>query len=195
MKGGGDGGTSVKSGKSGSSDISKDWIFPMQLSLDDLYHGASHHYRVIRTLRSGKTQTVKIDIKVLPGWHKGTRIRVPGVGNERKDGTFQDIVFVVEEMAHPQFTRHDNDLYVTVQVPWAESRPRPYSWSSMDSGLDDDPSGKEELAFVKGMNGAEYALPIPVSLVEGADGTRVVGAGMPIRENGETVGKGDLVIK
>ncbi|THH29916.1 hypothetical protein EUX98_g4261 [Antrodiella citrinella] len=187
--------SSTKSGTSKSGDLSKDWIFPLQLSLDDLYHGASHHYRVIRTLRSGKTQTVKIDIKVLPGWQKGTRIRVPAVGNERKDGTFQDIVFVVEEQPHTQFSRVDNDLYVTVQVPWAETRSRPYSWSSMDSRLDGDPSLGEELAFVKGMNGAEYGLPIPASLVEGADGTRVVGAGMPIREKGEVVGKGDLVIK
>lgn len=185
--------SSTKSGKSG--ELSKDWIFPLHLSLDDLYHGASHHYRIIRTLRSGKTQTVKIDIKVLPGWHKGTRIRVPGVGNERKDGTFQDIVFVVDELPHAQFSRTDNDLYVAIQVPWADARSRPYSWSSIDSRLDDDPNAKDELAFVKGLNGEEYALPIPVSLVEAADGTRIVGAGMPIREKGEVVGKGDLVIK
>ncbi|KAH8100962.1 DnaJ-domain-containing protein [Cristinia sonorae] len=193
---------STKSGKSAdSAQLSKDWIFPLPLSLNDLYHGASQHYRIIRTLRSGKTQTVKIDIKVLPGWHKGTRIRVPGVGNERKDGTFQDIVFVVEEQSHPQFSRSGNDLYVTVQVPWADNKSRPYSWSTMDSRLDDDgdpavsESLKEDLAFVKGLNAEEYALPIPVSLVEGADGTRIVGAGMPIREKGEVVGKGDLVIR
>ena len=184
---------STKSGKSG--DLSKDWIFPLQLSLEDLHHGASHHYRIIRTLRSGKTQTVKIDLQVHPGWQKGTRIRIPGVGNERRDGTFQDIVFVVEELAHPQFSRVDNDLYVTIQVPWADTRSRPYSWSSIDSRLDGDPGSKDDLAFVKGLNGEEYGLPIPVSLVEGADGTRIVGAGMPIREKGEVVGKGDLVIR
>ena len=32
-------------------------------------------------------------------------------------------------------------------------------------------------------------------LVEAADGTRIFGAGMPIRKNGKVVGKGDLVIR
>ena len=45
------------------------------------------------------------------------------------------------------------------------------------------------------MDGEEYTLPIPRTLVEAADGTRVYGAGMPIRKDGKVVGKGDLVIR
>ncbi|CAL1716968.1 unnamed protein product [Somion occarium] len=177
-------------------DISKDWVFPLPLSLEDLCSGASHRYRVTRTLRSGKAQNVKIDIKVSPGWRKGTRVRVPGVGNERKDGTFQDIVFVVEEQSHSRFTRVDNDLLITVQVPWADSSSRPYSWSSVDSDLNGElRPPREEMAFVKGVDGEEFALPIPRSLVEGADGSRIVGAGMPIRSHGRVDGRGDLVVR
>jgi len=181
-----------------SSTLSKDWIFPLPLSLDDLYHGASHTYRITRALRSGKTQSVQIDIKILPGWRKGTRIRVPGVGNQRKDDTFQDIVFVVEELPHPRFTRVDNDLFISVHVPWADSQSRPYSWSATESSVDvpsDTSATREELAFVKGLDGEEFALSIPRTLVEGADGTRIVGAGMPIRNRGGTDGKGDLVVR
>lgn len=121
---------------------------------------------------------------------------MPGVGNERRDGTFQDIVFVVEEEPHSRFKRVDNDLYVTVQIPWQESTSRPYSWSSDDSDL----SGKhgrdsEEVAFVRGLDGQEFALPIPRSLVEGADGSRIIGAGMPIRSHGRVDGRGDLVVR
>ncbi|KAI0076028.1 DnaJ-domain-containing protein [Panus rudis PR-1116 ss-1] len=185
--------------QSSTSSPPKDWIFPLPLSLEDLSYGASHRYRVTRTLRSGKTQNVKIDIKVSPGWRKGTRIRVPGVGNERKDGTFQDIVFVVEELPHPQFTRVDDDLYVKVQVPWLEdgNQSRPYSWSSHDSSLDGGHAhaSREDLAFVKGLDGEEFALPIPRSLVEAADGSRIIGAGMPVRTRGQVDGRGDLVIK
>lgn len=183
----------LRSPKSGGG-LSKDWIFPLRASLKDLYHGATHHYHITRTLKSGKTQRVKIDIKVAPGWKTGSRIRVPNVGNEMKDGSFQDIVFIVEEEPHPQFTRDGNDVYMTVQIPWADSYSRPYSCSSDDSRLDDSDL-QEEMAFVKGLDGEEYALPIPRSLVEAADGTRIVGAGMPIRHRGEKVGKGDLVIK
>lgn len=187
-----------------TSSLAKDWMFPLPLSLDDLYHGASHTYRITRTLRSGKTQTVKIDIKILPGWRKGTRIRVPGVGNQRRDDSFQDIVFVVEELPDPRFTRVENDLFISVQVPWADSQSRPYSWSPSDSaehGCSDitasaTPSHPpEELAFLKGLNGEEFALSIPRTLVEGADGTRIVGAGMPIRNRGRVDGKGDLVVR
>ena len=46
-----------------------------------------------------------------------------------------------------------------------------------------------------GMDGEEYTLPIPRTLVEAADGTRIFGAGMPIRKNGAVIGKGDLVIR
>lgn len=183
----------LRSPKSGGT-MSKDWIFPLKASLEDLYHGATHHYRITRTLQSGKTQDVKIDIRVAAGWKTGTRIRVPDVGNELRDGSFQDIVFVVEEDDHPRFKRVGNDVYITVQIPWADSRTRPYSCPSMDSRLDDNDL-RDEMAFVKGLDREEYALPIPRSLVEAADGTRIVGAGMPIRHRGERAGKGDLVIR
>ncbi|KAL4243708.1 hypothetical protein ABKN59_010950 [Abortiporus biennis] len=183
--------------KSAGNHSSKDWIFPLRLSLDDLYHGASLHYRITRTLCSGKTQSVKIDIKVSPGWRKGTRIRVPNVGNEMKDGSFQDIVFVVEQEPHSRFTRVGDDLLVTVQVPWAETHTAtPYPSDKREESSDKVSDAKEdELAFVKGLDGEEFGISIPRSLVEGADGTRIVGAGMPIRQHGEVVGKGDLMIK
>ncbi|KAI0955632.1 hypothetical protein AcV7_006246 [Taiwanofungus camphoratus] len=171
--------------------LTKDWIFPLQVTLEDLYCGAAHHYRITRTLWSGKTQSVKIDINISPGWRKGTRIRVPGVGNERKDGSFQDIVFVVEEAPHPHFTRIEDDLVVLVQVPWADTHSRPYSYSSSD-GREIEP---DEEVYVHGLDGEEFALPIPRTLVEGADGTRIVGAGMPVRKGGRTIGKGDLVVR
>ncbi|KAI0687741.1 hypothetical protein BC835DRAFT_387995 [Cytidiella melzeri] len=171
--------------------VSKDWIFPLPLSLEDLYQGVSQHYRITRTLRSGSTQSVKIDIKVSPSWHTGTRIRVPGVGNERKDGGFQDIVFLVEVEPHPTFTRDGDDLVVSVQVPWADPHTRPYP-AVENTGY---PPEEEEEVYLKALDGQECALPIPRSLVEGADGTRIKGAGMPVRKHGKNVGKGDMVVK
>ena len=49
--------------------------------------------------------------------------------------------------------------------------------------------------YVMGLDGEEYTIPIPRTLVEAADGTRIFGAGMPIRKDGKVVGKGDLVIR
>ncbi|KAI0342705.1 DnaJ-domain-containing protein [Trametopsis cervina] len=174
-----------------STSQDKEWVFPLLLSLEDIYQGASQHYRITRTRRSGTTQSVKVDVQVSPNWHSGTRIRVPGVGNERKDGSYQDIVFLVEVEPHPTFTREGDDLVVAVQVPWADPHTRPYP--STDSTA--CPSEDEEEVYLKMLDGQEHALPIPRSLVEAADGTRVKGAGMPIRKHGKNVGRGDLIVK
>ena len=235
-----------KSPSATPSSSTKDWIFPLHTTLEDLYFGATHRYRITRTLnlpaqphshshpRAAK-QTVQLDVHVAPGWRNGTRVRVPGVGNQRADGSFQDIVFVVTEAPHARFMRAGDDLVLPVRIPWADARahPRPYpcpsdrsdacSSSSSSSADDDGEEGseggggggrywfglgrrrpampcareeeREEEVYVLGMDGEEYTLPIPHSLVEAADGTRVFGAGMPIRKDGKVVGRGDLVIR
>ncbi|KAL6301320.1 hypothetical protein BKA93DRAFT_930346 [Sparassis latifolia] len=174
--------------------LAQDWIFPLQVTLDDLYFGARHHYRITRTLWSGKNETVRIDVDVLAGWQKGKQIRVPGGGNERKDGSFQDIVFIIEEAPHPRYRRVEDDLVYTIQVPWVDFHSRPRRDTGNDSEYSDSGTEEQEI-LVQGMNGEEFALPLPRTLVEGADGTRLIGAGMPIREREKVVGKGDLLVK
>ena len=74
-------------------------------------------------------------------------------------------------------------MYVSVQVPWADSPSRPYSLSSDCTEEDAEAFGEdEEVVYVKALDGREYAVPIPRSLVEAADGSRIVGAGMPTRK-------------
>ncbi|KAI0768042.1 hypothetical protein BD413DRAFT_634439 [Trametes elegans] len=256
----------------------KDWIFPLHLALEDLYFGAVHRYRITRTLNPApapthprgapnppaagadagvRRQTVQIDVHVSPGWTTGTRIRVPRVGNQRTDGSFQDIVFVVAEAPHARFVRRGDDLVLPVHVPWVdEPHGHAHAWrragSPGDAGADDDselgnedgedggrywfgrgafhqmrhgpghghehrhPNGHDrghddghrhghahdhgepeegDEVYVRGINGEEYTIPIPRSLVEAADGTRIYGAGMPIRKHGCVVGMGDMVIR
>ncbi|KAI0368791.1 DnaJ-domain-containing protein [Pilatotrama ljubarskyi] len=226
------------------SATTKDWIFPLHLSLEDLYFGAVHRYRITRTLNpapipptklspvsstdaGSRRQTVQIDVHVSPGWTTGTRIRVPRVGNQRPDGSIQDIVFVVAEAPHPRFVRRGDDLILPVRVPWIDPHPRPYPpgglstntynalghgeglgsgryWlgrgaiRQMRSGLEPlhgQPPEEADEVYVLGINGEEYTIPIPRTLVEAADGTRIYGAGMPVRKNGCIVGMGDMVIR
>lgn len=204
-----------------------------------------HRYRITRTLNaepSAKTspsseasagarrQTVQIDVHVSPGWTTGTRIRVPRVGNQRPDGSFQDIVFVVAEAPHPRFVRKGDHLVLPVRVPWIDTHshatyPPGGLYSEADSDLGHDggryrfgagvfrqmrhglmhghghgpeyghPPEEEDEVYVRGINGEEYTIPIPRTLVEAADGTRIYGAGMPVRKNGCVVGMGDMVIR
>ena len=118
---------------------------------------------------------------------------MPGAGNERADGSFQDIVFVVEVAHHPRFGRAGDDLVAAVQVPW-EDPPPPPSPSSSGQG-EREGRGEQDLAYVQGMDGEEYALPIPRTLAEAREGTRIVGAGMPVVKAGRLVGKGDLLVR
>lgn len=160
----------------------RDWTFPLTLGLDDLYHARAHHYRITRTRRSGGSESVKIPIPVDPAWRTGTRVIIPGAGNERADGSFQDIVFVVAVEPHPRFARQGDDLVAAVQVPWEDPPPV-------------HAHGEADHAYVLGMDGEEFALPIPRTLAEGAEGTRIVGAGMPVVKAGRMVGKGDLLVR
>ncbi len=226
---------SAKTTSNTSSAKDKDWIFPLPLSLEDLCFGATHRYRITRTLRpptsaksadadaspTKSTQTLQIDMKVAPGWRAGTRVRVPEAGNQRADGSFQDIVFVVAETPHARFARDGDHLVLPVRVPWVDVHSRPYPPCDPDDddsilGAGDGPGSHrfdfglgfgrhqghghghdlgEDEVYVMGLDGEEYTLPIPRTLVEAADGTRIFGAGMPVRKNGKVVGKGDLVIR
>ena len=71
-------------------------------------------------------------------------------------------------------------------------RQEPQGYPALAHGA---PREAEDEVYVLGINGEEYTIPIPRTLVEAADGTRVYGAGMPIRKDGKVVGKGDLVIR
>ena len=131
---------------------------------------------------------MKLPIPVDPAWRAGTRVVVPGAGNERADGSFQDIVFVVELAPHPRFARQGDDLVAAVQVPWVDPPPPPGPPHAAGHA-------EQDLAYVQGMDGEEYALPIPRTLAEAKEGTRIVGAGMPVVKAGRLVGKGDLLVR
>lgn len=177
-------------GADGDADAAGDWVFALPLTLEELYGGGVQRYSVTRRLRSGRTQRVRLDVRVAPGWAHGTRVRVRGAGNERADGTFQDLVFVVEQAPHADYVRAGDDLAIAVQVPWRGRRP-----SSAASDVTEGGDEAEDHVYVKTLGGTEYALPIPRSLAAAAGGSRIVGAGMPIRKHGKVVGKGDLIVK
>ena len=174
-----------------------DWVFSLPLTLEDLYYCTTHHYRITRTRRRGGPQLVKIDIKVSPSWRTGTRIRFSSVGNQRGDGTFQDIVFVVREVPHPHFTRVGDDLHMTVHLPAPQGhlvRSRPTHFAHVPDVVRIGDMFDDEV-FVRTLNGEELALPVPRSLAEGANGAHIIGGGMPAQYGGKHVGKGDMFIR
>lgn len=155
-----------------------EWMFPLKLTLEELYNGTHYTFDITRQLLSGETKEVRLELEVPPGCQTGTKIRCPKVGNECKDGSAQDVVFVVEEIAHKRFSRVKNDLVMDVSLPWVESL------NDVDGEL-----------CIEGIDGREYQASIRYSTDRVTTGKfRVVGGGMPFRKGGKVVGRGDLVV-
>ncbi|KAH7884370.1 hypothetical protein F5I97DRAFT_1812805 [Phlebopus sp. FC_14] len=159
---------------------SKEWLFPLPLTLDEMYHGTNYRFLVTRELLSRQTEQVEVSIDIPPGIRNGTRIVCPRTGHQRKDGTLQDVVFLVEEVPDERFSRVKDDLYMDVCVPWVDSL--------ADQG--------GELC-IEGMDGEEvtFTLPYPIYDKSTEGQVLVKGAGMPIRDGRKTIGRGDMIIR
>ncbi|KAF6255109.1 hypothetical protein COO60DRAFT_249400 [Scenedesmus sp. NREL 46B-D3] len=93
----------------------------LQVTLEELYTGAVKCVPVQRHKRDGLGHTVQVQeqlqVCVQPGVKQGTRITLPGFGNEDRQGNLSDLTFVVQQQLHPAFRRLADDLYAIVNVP------------------------------------------------------------------------------
>ena len=93
---------------------------PLNLSLEELYQGCEKKMKICRRVLSpdGTTRQEEkvITISVKPGWKAGTKITFPQEGDQVAGKIPQDIVFVVKEKPHSDYTREGNDLYYTAKI-------------------------------------------------------------------------------
>ncbi|KAF8442437.1 hypothetical protein L210DRAFT_845208 [Boletus edulis BED1] len=159
---------------------SKEWIFPLPLTLDEMYHGTTYRFLVTRELLSRRTEEVEISIDIPPGMRSGTRIVCPRTGHQLKDGTLQDVVFLIEEVPGERFSRVKDDLFLDVCIPWAD----PLA----------DQGGE---ICIQGIDGKEITFTLPYPIYDKATEGQVLvkGAGMPIREGRGTHGRGDMIVR
>ena len=152
--------------------------FTITFTLDELFHGARHRYRLKRHFLSGRRKNVVFDVDIPPGCHPGSKVIFRDAGNERTDGTLQDVVFVIEETPHERFRRVKDDLVMDVKLPWVKSLKEDVTQLSLQ-GLD----GELNLVICYPGNMA-------------TQGTYVVpAAGMPVRRHGKVVGRGALIVR
>ncbi|KAI6042547.1 hypothetical protein EDC04DRAFT_2866739 [Pisolithus marmoratus] len=159
---------------------SKEWIFPLPMTLEDIFHGSRHRFLIKRELLSHKIEEVEICIHVPAGTRTSTRIVCPGAGHQCRDGTFQDVVFLIEDEPEQRFSRVNDDLYLDICVPWQDSL--------ADQGGD---------ICIDGLDGEEIVFPLPYPVHDYATEGRVFvkGAGMPIRRGRKIVGRGDMIVR
>jgi DnaJ-class molecular chaperone len=156
--------------------IGGEWTYSLSLTLEELFFGRRCRFNITRSYLSQKTKNVVIEIEVPPGCRPGTRIVCRHVGHECRPGVFQDIAFVVEEAKHNRFVRLFDDLIVEVRLPGVRK-------------------AGDDLSFV-GIDGASLAVRVDYPKDKQMKGRNIIrGAGMPIRERGRVVGRGNLVVQ
>ena len=139
----------------------------IELSLEDAFHGATR--RLAMQQPNGQTKTV--DVRIPAGVNDGSRVRVPGEGEQGIGGASGGDLFLrVRLTPHPVFERKGRDLYAKVAVPVPTAV-----------------LGGE--AEVQTMSGKNARLRIP-PLTQNGQVFRLKGYGMPA--TGKADDKGDL---
>ena len=158
------------------ADAPKRWVHVLNVVLEEIYEGKTFHFRLVRYNLSGKKGITPLDVTVPVGSRDGTEVVVTNVGNERKDGTRQDIVFVVKTMKHKHFSRIHDDLLLEVRLPWVDSL-----------------NEKEGDVRFNGIDGNEYAFPVTFCKTGLLTGTTIIpNAGMPHRVGD---GRGRIIVR
>ena len=158
------------------ADAPKKWVHVLNMTLEEIYQGKTFHFRLIRYKLSGERSIVPLDVTVPLGSRDGTEVIATNVGNERKDGTRQDIVFLVKALKHNRFSRVRDDLLLEVRLPWVDSL-----------------SEKEGEVRVNGIDEKEYAFHVNFCQTGFLTGTTIIpNAGMPHR-GGD--GRGRIVVR
>ena len=98
-------------------------VLPLECSLEELFNGCRKTYQVTRkraVVVSEKTSYVDeaktLALQVEPGWTKGTKITFPSEGDAGPGIVPADIVFELQELAHPHFSRDQSNLIFTADV-------------------------------------------------------------------------------
>jgi DnaJ family protein B protein 4 len=146
------------------------------MTLEETFHGKTLHFRVIAYTQSGKKNFVPLKVYVPPGSRAGDEIIFEGVGNERKDGTRQDISFIIKELKHPTLKRVRDDLWIDLRLPWV-----------------DELNNKEGVIYIQGVDGQEYALEVDYHATHRLHGIKTISKAGMLRYDGAARGK--LVVR
>ena len=89
-------------------------------TLPELYSGSTRKMKISRNIVKSNgqlgTESEILTIDIKPGWKKGTKITFPDKGNEQPNQLAADLVFVIDEKPHDEYTREGNDLLIYQKI-------------------------------------------------------------------------------
>ncbi|KAG5490788.1 hypothetical protein JKF63_00910 [Porcisia hertigi] len=142
-------------------------------TLEEIYTGCTKKFCVSRNMPSG-TEKKTFEVKVLPGYKKGTKIRFEregGLVEGYPPNVLADMVFILDERPHPRFERQGTDLMTTLHI-------------NLKQAL------LGSTVSVKGIDGQMVSLPL-TGVSKNGRKMRVSGFGMPDRKTNRN---GDLFV-
>lgn len=93
--------------------------FTFACTLEELAQGCVKKFNVSRKMPNGQEEKKLFEVKVEPGYKKGTKIRFAndgGVVEGYPPNQMADMVFVLDEKPHPRFRRNGSDLYYKATI-------------------------------------------------------------------------------
>lgn len=152
----------------------------ISISLADLYTGKTKTFKINRNIYfpNGeiKNESENIVVEIKPGWKEGTKITFANKGDIYPNEESADIIFVIKQKPDEDFTRDDNNLIVTLDLPLVDAL---NGFNKIIKDIEDN-----DLNIIE-RNGIPTSNYIHI----------IKNKGMPIRKSGQVVGKGDLLVK
>lgn len=97
---------------------------PLPLTLEELFNGTTKRMKIKRKVYRSKTIQYEeriLEVQIKRGWKAGTKIKFAREGDERPNGTVQDVHFIVEEKPHPKFKRNGDNLIIELELTLVEA--------------------------------------------------------------------------
>jgi len=94
---------------------------PVTLTFEQAVWGTTLRLQVGRPDGRGQIVQETLDVKIPPGVHEGSRIRLRGKGQAGTGGPAGDLYIVVHVKDHPYFRRKGNDIYLDVPITVSEA--------------------------------------------------------------------------
>lgn len=96
-------------------------VHDLQVSLEDIYKGTTKKMKITRKVlnpdrRSTRMEDKVLTIEVKPGWKSGTKITFPKEGDQTPNNVPADIVFIIKDKPHPQFTRDSSNIKYKAKI-------------------------------------------------------------------------------
>ena len=120
------GGGDFGGGSSFGGQKPKDVVHYVNVELEDLFHGTTKSLKItqrkINPATNGYTEVPEvITLNIKPGWKEGTKVTYEGRGNESPGVPPADVVFVIKQKPHPNFTRDGDDLVYRATITLEEA--------------------------------------------------------------------------